>query len=246
MFYSIMLIKPKIITSFIDSRKLCSFTIKNPSLGCLKLDSRMVDNRGFKRMFIELKNQENKILGHEELSLSQNSNEMLGLNILVDPKYQNDNKGRYRFGEILRLASIIEMLENKKKSFKIYSKSTAIYFHSKYKFEPNITSFQERDKALETIAEDISTEVKDLAYSAKKLLNQANKNTNSGYQRNLCIITNQIAKEYIKRIMSLGKQEYKQHLFKRGIDMILTQNDVLKNRTFFNYLIQKHGIDYTI
>ena len=241
-----MFIKPKITISPIDNRKVCSFAVENPVLGILTADSRMDYNNGFKRLFIDLKNKQNKLLGQEELTINSNASDMTGLSIWVEPEYRKKGQHGFHFGEIIRLASIINMLENSKKIFKIFSKTTAIYFHSKYKFEPNITSFQERNSVLSTIIDDKSPEVKDLAEYASVLLARAKTETNPAIQRKLCFPANEVTKEYIRRIEYMGKNEYKQHPFKHGIDMVLTQDEIIKNRAFFNRLFEKHGIDYTI
>ena len=241
-----MFIKPKITTSTIDKRKLCSFITNNPALGCITTTSRMDYNNGFKRLLIELKNKQNKILGFEELVLNSGTSEMTGLSIWVEPEYRKKGTKGFQFGEILRLASIINMLENNKKIFKIFSKNTAIYFHSKYKFEPNITNFQERNYALETITDENSPEFKDLAEYAKILLHKSNTDSNPANQRKLCFPANKITKEYIRRVEHMGKDEYKQHPFNRGMDMLLTYDEIMRNKAFFNQLFKKHNIDYTI
>ncbi len=241
-----MLIKPKITVSPIDKRKLCAFNINHPILGNLSLDSHMEYNNGFKRLYLELKNRQEKILGSEEISLNDENGKMLGLNIIVDPEYRNNGKKNFRFGEILRLASIIEMLENNKQNFRIFSKSTAIYFHSKYKFEPDITSFQDRDNVFKTIAEDESEGFEDLSKMAKENLQQTKICHSNAKQRGLCLVANRLAQKYIDRAEQFGSQGYKAHPFMYGIDMVLTMHNVIKNRTYFNELFKKHGIDYTI
>lgn len=241
-----MLIKPNITISPIDNRKLCSFAVDNPILGRLKLDSRMEYNRGFKRLLIELKNKQDKLLGSEELCLSQYTADMTGLSISVGKEFRNNGSKNFRFGEIIRLASIIDMLENNKKIFKIFSKATAVYFHSKYKFEPNITGFSERERALQTIKDDTSKELSQSAEQASMLLQKIKSATDSATQRHLCIPANKIVKEYIKNVEHLGRQEYKSHPFQYGMDMVLTYDGIIKSRPFFNKLFYNHGIDYTI
>ena len=93
---------------------------------------------------------------------------MTGQYIEVLPEYRQHN---YFFGELLRLASIIELLENKLKQIEIYSKNTAVYFHSKYKFKPAIKNFNERDKVLESIIENEMNGYEDLRLRAKVLQN---------------------------------------------------------------------------
>ena len=137
------------------------------------------------------------------------------------------------------------MLENKKTLFKIYSKSTAIYFHSKYKFEPNITSFHERDAALLTIIQDKNKNFSDLSQKGKNLQHKINICQTAEEQRELCLSVNKLIKEYIERAKNPAGN-YKFHPFQSGIDMILTNKNLIKHKDFFNNLFKKHGIDYNI
>lgn len=241
-----MLIKPTITTSFIDNRKLCSFDIKHKTLGLLNINSKMVYNHGFKRLFIELTDNK-ELLGKEELSLNDGAGKMVGLDISVINKYRNNGeKTGHRLGEILRLASIIEMLENKKNHFKIYSKNSAIYFHSKYKFKPNITNFDERNAALNSIIANNTTETSDLTELAVDIKKELRKNNSPDAQIEFNKITNVLVKAYINRVLSLGKDAFKTHPFSKGFDMILSQKTLMQNRYFYNNLFKKHGIDYKI
>ncbi len=241
-----MLIKPTITTSFIDNRKLCSFDIRHRALGLLNINSKMVYNQGFKRLFIELTDNK-ELLGKEELSLNDDNGKMIGLGISVMNKYRdNGEKPGYRLGEILRLASIIEMRENKKNHFKIYSKNSAVYFHSKYKFSPNITSFDERDAALSSIIANDTTSTSDLTELAVDIKKRLHKNNSQDAQIEINKITNVLVKTYIDRVLSLGKDVFKLHPFSKGFDMILTRKILTQNRDFYNNLFKKHGIDYIV
>ena len=115
-----------------------------------------------------LKNKLGKILGAEEFNLEAENGKATGFMISVEPEYRQKN---YRFGEILRLSSIMMMLENKVKELEIFSKNTAIFFHNKYKFEPSIITFSERSHALNDIIENCKNKVEyeDIYKEASKL-----------------------------------------------------------------------------
>ena len=82
-------------------------------------------------MFVtKLIDSDGNTLGSEIFGLSGKS-DMFDYNIEVN----NPHRGK-GFGELLCLTNIIEMIENKINLIRLYSKNTAIYFHSKYKFEP--------------------------------------------------------------------------------------------------------------
>lgn len=199
---------------------------------------------GHENYRIDIENKLGKNLGYEIFSVENNkTRKIFGFDIKVEDKYQ---RRKYRLGELLRLTSIMEMLENKSPHIQICSKNTAVYFHGKYKFEPNITAFQERDDALKSICSDTAENFQDLVQIAKKLLKEAETTKdNAANQRELCVRTNALAKEYMQRALLEEKPE-KNHPFKMGMYMILKSDTVVKFKEFFNELFKKHGIDYKI
>lgn len=237
-----MLVKPVIQNSGI--RKVCSFNLDTPKLKGLSVNVREYED-GFCRYITEIKNKQNKLLGKEIFSLFDNEHEITGLDIVVAPEYRNRN---YNIGEILRLVSIIEMLENKINALKIYSKDSAIYFHSKYKFIPNIRNFKERNYALESIIGNNSTHtnLSNAKIIANQMMRKIRSNTSAAFQRDMCHNSNELIRYYIENVLKLKNKEYKNYPFKRGFDMILTRFDIIKNRKMFNDLFKKHGIDYEI
>lgn len=193
----------------------------------------------------EIRNRLGKVLGKEIFTLDENNPFSIGSLISVEPEYRKKN---YKFGEILRLSSIIMMLENKIKEFQIYSKSSAIFFHTKYKFEPAISQFKERDQALESVIENCNKHGKDyddIKNEAELILKEASIKKSSEKQRNLCQKTNTLINKYLKKVME-HKGEYPSHEFKTGIFMKLTSDTILENKSFFNELLKKHNIDYQI
>ncbi len=226
-----------------DARKLCSLSVNNNKAGALNVQIREDDYGNGYRFITELKNKCDKLLGKEVFTLIDKVPECTGLNIIVEPEYRNRH---YYFGEILRLTSIIEMLENKIKTFEIYSKDSAIFFHSKFKFEPAIKTYNDRDYALNTVINNKSGKYVDFRRRALALLNATQRRPNDkNYQRELCKKTNILLKEYIQRILR-KHGEYKHHPFNNGMRMVLTDKNILKNKEFFNELFRKHGIDYQI
>lgn len=193
----------------------------------------------------ELRNRLGKVLGKEIYTLEEDYPISIGSLISVEPEYRKKN---YKFGEILRLSSIIMMLENKIKEFQIYSKTTAIFFHTKYKFEPAITQFKERDQALESVIENCNKHGKDydeIKEEAELILEEASIKKSPERQRNLCKKANALINKYLKKVME-RKGEYPSHEFKTGIFMHLTIDSILENKDFFNELFKKHNIDYQI
>ena len=173
--------------------------------------------------------------------------ENIGLYPWTDYLFINNMDSFYErcgLGTCMHLINIIEMLENKIKNFKITSKDSAIYFHSKYKFEPAVTSFEDRKKLLQTIVNDRSNGFEDLSLTAQRLNKYFQNRISWQSQQEFQKQTNKLLQEYIKR--ALDKKEIDKHSFKWTMDMCLTEENVRKNRDFFNGLFKKHGIDYTI
>lgn len=201
-------------------------------------------NDGFNRWIIEIKNALNHKFGKEIISMDNNNKAMNGFDIIVEPAYR---KKGYNLGELLRLFSVMEMHKNKSPFIKIYSKDTAIYFHSKYKFIPCNRTFTDRNRMLNSMANDSSAEFSDLALKAENLAKLAKTYKNDAEkQRALCIDTNNLAIEYINRAMEKEKKPNIKHSFFYGMDMILTRENLEKNKDFYNKLFEKHGIDYQI
>lgn len=193
----------------------------------------------------ELRNSLGKVLGRESFYLDTNSPTAVGSLISVEPEYR---KKGYKFGEILRLSSIIMMLENCIKNFEIYSKNTAIFFHSLYKFKPAISQFKERDAVLESMIDNCQnngSKYDDIKKEAEILLQETRTDKRPEKQRELCSQTNTLLSRYISRVLE-KKDEYLSHPFKTGIFMKLTDKAIEENKDFFNGLLEKHNIDYKI
>ena len=86
------------------------------------------------------------------------------------------------------------MFENKINKLKIYSKDTAIYFHSKYKFEPSITSFKDRDEALKSIINNPQKGMEKFIQSARQLLEKIKQHEEPELQREAIKEANEIKK----------------------------------------------------
>lgn len=234
---------PPTITPFYlnENRKLCDIVAHSKHLGNLKLETDQYYDVS-ERYVTKLKDETNNVLGYEIFSFENFDNSMFGYSIRVNPDLRQ--KGLH-LGELLRLSSIVEMFENQAEKLKIYSKDTAIYFHSKYKFQPSIDNFKDRDKALDSIVQNPKNGMEEIIDSAKKLIEKIKNSTTPEEQRAAIPQTNKIAKQYIEQVLA-SKEGYKTHPFDYGMGMELTKDSVLKNKDFFNELFQKHGIDYKV
>ena len=235
-----MLVNP-IITqvSSTDKRKLCNLSLNHNELGridvmtCPKIENPNV-------LKIQLKNNKESI-GQEIIELTDNKKSMFGFDIAVSKNHQKKS-----VGELLRLVSIMEMFENNKNEIEIYSKPNAIYFHSKYKFEPHINSFFNRDNSLISCIENRCNEMRSEQEEAVKLLEKIRTLTEVEDKRNYCKIVGSFIKRYIEKVLTLPKEQQIFYPFDYGFNMKLTKENVLKNMEFFNKLFKKHGINYKI
>ena len=217
--------------------------INNPILGEIQT-KHVRDSFNPSYITTELRNNVGKLLGKELFSLDECNPKSVGLTMEVEQEYRQ--KG-FNFGEILRLSSIMMMIQNKIKEFEIYSKHSAIYFHSRYMFEPAITNFQERDSALQSLIKNCEgkDEYKEFQSEAKEILEKSIIDKDARTQRDLCVQTNSLLKKYISKVLE-KKNEYKEHPFSSGITMKLTDDNIFTNKKYFNDLFKKHKIDYEI
>lgn len=234
---------PSSISGGLSRKIIEKFKFKNEVLGDMFISSRK-DEIGGNYFTTEVKNKLGKVFGDELYSIDEKNMNMIGFNIKVNPEYRQ--KKMFRFGEVLRLATVMEMIENKSPHIKIVSKDTAIYFHSKYKFVPNFIEFKKRDKLLQDILKEQSPEFLSLKKEAQSLIELVEKNKNDAeIQRQLTKKTNDLVRRYIDLALK-SKNPQKEHPLSEPIEMILTKENVLKNKDFFNSLLKKYGIDYKI
>ena len=230
-----------------DTKVIKPFSIKHPLLNSLTVSIREV-NRDLDVFLIELKNSLQKVFSTESMLIEPKSQRIRGLNIETIEEYRATNKGRkYGFGELVRLTSIMEMLENKCKYISIFAKNTAVYFHAKYKFQPNITDKKNAANALMTIINDKSNNFKLLSNRAKKLYKKLIQSESLSVEQESLLLKkiNSLVNYYIKKALSEGKHG-KGHEFEKGMDMILTEEIIQKERNFFNKKYRNQGIKYKI
>lgn len=241
MYYLFMLINP-IITevSSIDKRKLCKLSLNHEVLGKLEVKT-YLQGESSDMFNIDVVNSDKLLIGREILGIEDRKKGIFGFNINVERKYRNNF-----VGELLRLVSIIELFENNKEEIEIASKPSAIYFHSKYKFEPDIRMFSSRDNALMScIKNECSDMVKERA-EAITIMEKIKQLKTPEENRNFCKIVNEFIKKYITKVLSLSKERQVFYPFDYGFNMKLLKTSILENAKFFNEMYRKHGINYKI
>lgn len=190
----------------------------------------------------------------EDINIANNDAE---INLAAKTLYANNmcvfstNKRRQGLGIVLHLNNVINLLENNLDNIKLFSLGTAVLFHSKCKFEPDIKDTKTLMEILSEISDkDVSNfpEIKDVAQRADDFVLIAGyKNGIKDYQKFLQE-GNEIVSEYLnivssKKLNYIDSCEY--GLFE-GMNMILTKEKILENKDFYNKLFKKYNIDYEI
>lgn len=222
--------------------KVSPISIVSKKLG--KIHTETIEGDHISFITTKLKDEFNRELGKEVFTMSDDT--LYGHSIEVDPKYRNTG---CRLGEILRLSSIIMVLENKINNFLIHSLPTAVHFHSKYKFIPYVDNIGACEVALRTMIINCNKrEYGDIKILAQQLLNKLKNNNDDDLENNtevLCELTNNLLEKYIMRVTAFEK-DFSEHQFTENINMKLTIDDIFTNKDFFNDLFKKHKIDYQI
>lgn len=245
----IKLVKP-IIRSASDGKKMCQFKIEHPKLG--KLNMKTVPQStlsGYGQYEMSLTNASNYKIGYEIFTMENEPPQMLEHYIQTDPKYRGNN---YFVGELLRLSSIITMIENKMKEMEITSLKSAVFFHAKYKFVPDITQISSAKKILSDVIVNtadaflgLNTDALRINKMALALLDKVNNAKNTDEYEALCRDISQVTDNYLKTVIQ-KKGLHKLQSIEAAIPMKLTTDEICKNKTFFDKLFEKHGIDYKI
>ena len=242
MISNIALKKPVFVSGkFNPYLKMCNLETQNNVLGKLKL---LTSEAGNNREFLQtcIYDQAGKMLGEEIFSINDSPRTMFGFDIRVN---RDLRKCGARLGEILRLSSIIEMIENNAPSLDIMSKGSAVYFHSKYKFEPNLRRFDQSEIALKTIIQNSKGKWPEFESEAQRLLNKFEKTEDIQSLWQARSEINELLKKYVSKVLA-DKSIQGEHPFVLGFDMTLKKDSVIRNREFFNSLFESHGIDYKI
>lgn len=173
------------------------------------------------------------VLAYHDYFMKHSPNCFEGSDMIVIDKMQG-----LGLGELLRLASIIEMKENGIEKIVMESVPSAMPFHIKYKLTPNITEPKDLLKALKKISSSTHS-VGTFPKEAKNILDDIAKN---GFSLKYFKEVNSLIAKYIRG--NAGR--WAETKINMQMPMCLTQNDVNKYASFYNKLFEKHGIDYRI
>ena len=218
------------------------FTLYDNNLGKLKIKVKDRFINEARRDEIEIainKSGFSRPLAKETLNIFENKN-IFGKNIEVQEKFRNKN---LRLGELMRLMSVAQMNENKSPLMRIFSRNSAVYFHAKYKFQPDIDEYSTINNVINPILLEKHPLLTEFAQEAQQYKDEIW--TTDSFNDEWLDRVNDFLDRYIQKVIE-HKLPVQQHPINSYINMKLTRENLLKNRDFFNQLFTKHGIDYTI
>lgn len=196
----------------------------------------------------DIYNECNENIAKNQFIIDNKAKELYATNMDVWNK-EDRNKG---FGGILHLNNIMEMIENKLKTIKVFSLAPAIFFHGKYHFEPQLTNYDDIVEAMFTISTKDCTDIPKL----QPIVDRASKHFDNVfysngfdpmYDKNI-ENANKIVKDYVNTINKerLTPEQKQYYAFNQGFIMMLSKENIINNKDFFNNLFKKHSIDYEI
>lgn len=179
-----------------------------------------------------IKSLRNQELGTHDYNLFTDSKELDGE--IMEVKSFARNRG---LGEILRLASIMEMKENNMKRIGLVSLSEAVKFHAKYGFDAKLAD----PAKIITILWDIKKQYKftEFENKATQFLKDIFNDSSWHYEQEKINNINAFISDCIRR-------SDEPPVFSNTISMVLTEEKVNANADFYNELFKSHKIDYKI
>lgn len=196
--------------------------------------------------------QKNKVMGAYEVQLTDKYNSHLAAvqELMIWPEFnyifidnmktEPGSRGK-GLGTCMHLTNIIEMMENNIGKLELSAAPSAIPFHVKCGFKPDINWENEYErKNIRAIAYDSNLELAEYAQKAQNLL-KTHMNPKEKSKR-----ANKILFDYTRKAVKIMNTKEQKNLFPHSISMVLTREDVLKNKNFYNKLFDKYGIDYQI
>ena len=127
------------------NNKSCSFSLENQKVGPVDVNIKK-NNVGLNGFKTEIFDSNKQLLGYDLFDMPKDDF-IFEYNITVLPKYRGNG-----LGELMHLILFSQMLENNVNEIDLHSKPTAIFFHAKHGFEPNIKAFDQRQSSLEAVA----------------------------------------------------------------------------------------------
>ena len=136
----------------------------------------------------------------------------------------------------LHLLNIIEMMENDLDAIKLDSLPSTIMYHAKMKYQPQ---------------SDMNIELKNNLNSISKFDPKYKEQIDNLLKSNMkneekAKIGCKIMDTFIQKTINKYPKEVTKWIFNSNIEMVLTKEQVLKNKDFYNKLFKKHNIDYEI
>lgn len=203
------------------------------------------DDCSFKTL---VKDKNKRIIAENNFSINHNQSKInnAGMEVL---KKEEKGKG---YGIVMHLMSVVELMENNLDRIELNSMPQAILFHGKCKFKPQINDCYDSESVMLQISQKNCVEIPELAQPVKRAGELFDKmyfsNTfNFSWNEDIKSV-NEIADEYIQTLAAhkLTKSQKSSYALKNVIPMVLTKENIIQNKNFYNNLFKKYNIDYQI
>lgn len=205
------------------------------------------DDEGPFNYLIAVENPAGFDYGTELLHFNMFDRYIYSKNVKVGEAYQDSG---FRIGEILKLTSIMMMVKNNLEKIKLYSPNPFVMFHAKYKFEPDIHTLNESRSVLDSVLKSKEPNMKIIQEQAGDIRNALTKRSREGNSWDIAKIindTNTAVNNFMLQMFKNGRKITPQRQpFDEGFSLVLTKEQVAKNKDFFNELYRKHDIDFQI
>lgn len=207
----------------------------DPEIGIRCLSTDIFDSNGQKKAY-------------NTFEINNETREFSGFNMNV---IHTEDRQKHGYGEVLRLSSIIELMENNLKKIAIFSLNNAIPFHYKYKFKPVIFSKDEAMSILNEISYEKNPVLEKQRNASIKLLDemifegQFPSSVNTG-EKFMMLLNEYLSEVQKNKIPWFSKTHIRCVNLTSDLSMELDRDTILKNKNYFNQLFEKHGFDYRL
>ena len=176
------------------------------------------------------------LLAMHSFDLKDEQNSIVGSSMFV--KEDERKKG---LGELLRLTSIVEMLENKYDSIKLKSLPSAVQFHAKYGFRPNVKA-SENETLIQKALYEININDEQMAPRVIAMIKDIEDNGIKNSKHNYSEEIDDILAEYINK----HKLDWSDTKLTINIPMSLSKKTLEASADEYNKMFKKFNLDYTI
>lgn len=153
---------------------------------------------------------------------------------------------RRGYGAVIKLATVIEVIENNLNKIDLFALREAIPFHRANGFSPKIESLKDIDVLLHNISKNNLSEFSTCKKEAIDILDDIRMGMGLNSFKELRDRINLLVKKYVDISLN-NKINWNAHAnIHADIDMVLTKEEIMRSKDTYNAAFANHGIDYRI